>query len=106
MSATTANEAVTLGRHARKGDGWVVLLYILTTLVVNMGALLAVPKFATPAAAEATLPYYALPVIWGAYLLLRYWAWPLLRWVSYIAGLLALFWFSQVIFALVLVMRK
>jgi hypothetical protein len=106
MSATTANEAVAMGRHARRGDGWVVLLYTPTTFLVNIGALLAVPKFATPATVKATLPYYALPVLWGAYLLLRYWAWPLLRWISYFTGVLALFWLSQVIMALMLVMRQ
>jgi hypothetical protein len=76
--------------------GWVALLYVFVTLLVNLGAIAAIPHFITPAIAQRCLPFYILPVVWAGYLLLRYRSCPL-RWVSYAAALPALYWLMTVI---------
>ncbi len=64
-------------------DGWVCFLYLAVTAIVNLGALIVVPKFATPENARETLPYYILPCLWGAYLSFMYRK-TSLRWVAYV----------------------
>src|SRR6476660_9836597 len=96
MSETELIHDIENPKQGRKRDVWLVLLYLFVTLIVNLGALLAVPKFATPATAKQTLPFYALPVLWAGYLLFMYRTGPL-RWLGYFAALPGLFWLFQVI---------
>jgi hypothetical protein len=72
------------------------VLDLAIMLLLNLVALLVVPKFTTPEAARETLPFYAPPILWAGYLVIvhrKSW----LRWVAYIAALPALIWLLAVI---------
>jgi len=83
----------------------VAALYFAVTLVVNLGALVAVPKMTTPEIARQTLPFYVLPVLWAGYLLFRYRTTPL-RWVGFLAAVPGLLWLLAVIGDIVLIIRN
>lgn len=84
------------GQVFRAGEVWVALLYVAVTLIVNLGAVLAIPKITTPAIAREVVPFFALPVLWAGYLLLRYWRSPL-RFIGFVAAVPAVWWLLVVI---------
>ncbi len=100
-----ASKQVGVIAQSHKGDAWLAVLYLFVTLLVNLGALVAVPKFSTPEIARQTLPFYALPIVWAGYLLFAYRkSW--LRRIGYIASLPALIWLWAVIVDIRLIIRS